>query len=65
MRTGLYVPDQDLDGDGQIDARDLGIAQLYLHLPPGPSGRSLGVAPGPPGRSELLRSDQAGPPRGR
>ncbi|MGH0028798.1 MAG: TIGR03790 family protein [Myxococcota bacterium] len=43
-RTGLYVPHHDLDGDGRIDEQDVGIAQLWLHLPPGPSGRR----PGPP-----------------
>lgn len=46
--TGLYVPDHDLDGDGQVDARDLGIAQLYLHLPPGPRGEARGTRPTSP-----------------
>jgi uncharacterized protein (TIGR03790 family) len=48
--TGLYVPDHDLDGDGQVDARDLGIAQLYLHLAPGPRGRGPGGPPDKPSR---------------
>jgi hypothetical protein len=47
LRTGLYVPHHDLDGDGRVDERDLGIAQLYLGLPPGPSGRSREVSAGP------------------
>jgi uncharacterized protein (TIGR03790 family) len=35
----LYDPNYDLDGDGTVDEADLGIAQLWLFLPPGPSGR--------------------------
>lgn len=38
----LAAPDQDLDGDGRVDARDLAMAQLELHLAPGPSRRSTG-----------------------
>jgi uncharacterized protein (TIGR03790 family) len=36
--TGLYVPEFDLDGDGEVDARDAGRAALFCDLPPGPSG---------------------------
>jgi uncharacterized protein (TIGR03790 family) len=36
----VYNPDYDLNGDGLVDESDLGIAQLFLFLPPGPSGRS-------------------------
>ncbi len=43
IRIGLYVPDHDLDGDGKVGPEDLAIAQLYLHLPPGPSGRAPSV----------------------
>jgi len=35
----LYDPNYDLDGDGKVDETDVGIAQLWLLLPPGPSGR--------------------------
>jgi uncharacterized protein (TIGR03790 family) len=38
-QRGLYNPNYDLDGDGKVDETDLGIAQLWLFLPPGPSGR--------------------------
>ncbi|MFP8874061.1 MAG: TIGR03790 family protein [Myxococcota bacterium] len=40
IRRGAYRPDHDLDGDDDVDRRDLSIAQLYLFLPPGPSGRT-------------------------
>jgi uncharacterized protein (TIGR03790 family) len=54
--TGLYVPNHDLDGDGRIDQRDLGIAQLYLGLPPGPSGLApQGPEPTGPGQEPLPR----------
>ncbi len=36
---GGHLPDLDLDGDHRVDASDLAIAQLWLLLPPGPSGR--------------------------
>jgi len=36
VRSGLYVPDHDLDGDGRVDERDLTLARLWLHRPPGP-----------------------------
>jgi uncharacterized protein (TIGR03790 family) len=36
--AGFYIPNHDLDGDGVVDRRDLAIAELNLHLPPGPSG---------------------------
>lgn len=35
-RNGPYDPLHDLDGDGQVDTRDLAIAQLWLFRPPGP-----------------------------
>lgn len=35
----VYNANYDLDGDGKVDETDLGIAQLWLFLPPGPSGR--------------------------
>jgi hypothetical protein len=35
-----YQPDYDLDGDQQVDAADLSLAQMWLFLPPGPSGLS-------------------------
>jgi uncharacterized protein (TIGR03790 family) len=38
---GFYIPDHDLNGDGKVDLSDLSIAELNLHLPPGPSGRRL------------------------
>jgi uncharacterized protein (TIGR03790 family) len=38
VAQGFYIPNQDLDGDGVVDARDLAIAELELYLPPGPSG---------------------------
>jgi len=31
-----YVPDQDLDGDGKVNVRDVSLAQVYLAQPPGP-----------------------------
>ena len=34
-RVGRYEPHHDLDGDGQVDARDVLIAQLALGRPPG------------------------------
>jgi uncharacterized protein (TIGR03790 family) len=37
--TGRYRAVQDLDGDGRVDERDLGLAQLQLFLPPGPGPR--------------------------
>jgi uncharacterized protein (TIGR03790 family) len=37
-QTGLYVPDCDLDGDGEVDERDLEHASFFVGLPPGPSG---------------------------
>jgi uncharacterized protein (TIGR03790 family) len=45
LRTGLYVPSHDLDGNGRIDAADVSMALLQLHLPPGPSGRVAGTPP--------------------
>ena len=33
-----YVSHQDLDGDNDVDADDVGIAQYWLFLPPGRSG---------------------------
>ena len=36
--TKLYVPDFDLDGDGEVDERDASYAALFADLPPGPSG---------------------------
>ena len=41
-RNGPYSADHDLDGDGQVDERDLALAQLWLFRPPGPSGRRPG-----------------------
>jgi uncharacterized protein (TIGR03790 family) len=38
IEAGFYIPNHDLDGDGKVDRRDLAIAELNLHLPPGPSG---------------------------
>jgi uncharacterized protein (TIGR03790 family) len=35
--TKLYVPDFDLDGDGEVDDRDASYAALFTDLPPGPS----------------------------
>jgi uncharacterized protein (TIGR03790 family) len=35
-----YVPDYDLDGDRQVDAADVSLAQMRLFFPPGPSGLS-------------------------
>lgn len=37
---GGYDPTLDLDGDHRVDTTDVGIAQLWLLLPPGPSGRT-------------------------
>jgi hypothetical protein len=38
IERGSYRPDQDLDGDNDVDRTDLAIAQMRLFLPPGPSG---------------------------
>ena len=38
VRSGLYDPNHDLDGDGAVNPRDVSIAQLGLFQPPGPSG---------------------------
>jgi uncharacterized protein (TIGR03790 family) len=40
-----YQPDYDLDGDRQVDAADLSLAQMRLFFPPGPSGLSPGAPP--------------------
>ncbi len=40
-----YQPDYDLDGDRQVDAADLSLAQMWLFFPPGPSGLSPGAPP--------------------
>lgn len=39
VSNGGYSANFDLNEDGRVDAIDLGIAQLNLFLPPGPSGR--------------------------
>ena len=36
VRNGIHNPDYDLNGDGKVDALDIGIAELWLFLPPGP-----------------------------
>jgi hypothetical protein len=36
-QNGPYDENFDLDGDGEIDARDVSISHLNLFLPPGPS----------------------------
>jgi uncharacterized protein (TIGR03790 family) len=33
---GFYLPNQDLNGDGAVDATDLALAELNIYLPPGP-----------------------------
>lgn len=38
VRSGQYDENHDLDGDGQVDAIDVSIAQLGLYQAPGPSG---------------------------
>jgi len=35
-REGRYHPDHDLDGDNEVDERDVSIAQFFLFMPPGP-----------------------------
>jgi uncharacterized protein (TIGR03790 family) len=35
-KAGYYDPDHDLDGDGEVNGRDVSIAQLYLFMEPGP-----------------------------
>ena len=35
-RDGRYQPDHDLDGDNEVNERDVSIAQLLLFMPPGP-----------------------------
>lgn len=39
VAIGGYDPNRDLDGDGKLNDVDLSIAQLWLFLPPGPSGK--------------------------
>ena len=39
-QNGPYDENFDLDGDGEIDARDVAISHLNLFLPPGPSARA-------------------------
>ncbi len=38
-KNGPYDPDHDLDGDGEVNARDISIAQIHLFMPPGPARR--------------------------
>jgi uncharacterized protein (TIGR03790 family) len=38
VSNAAYVSHQDLDGDSDVDADDVGIAQYWLFLPPGRSG---------------------------
>jgi uncharacterized protein (TIGR03790 family) len=38
ISTAGYVPDQDLDGDADVDADDVSIAAFSLFFPPGPKG---------------------------
>jgi uncharacterized protein (TIGR03790 family) len=40
--TKLYVPDFDLDGDGEVDEKDAAAAGMFCDLPPGPSGVAKG-----------------------
>lgn len=40
-QNGPYDPDHDLDGDGFVNERDVGIAQLGVFRPPGPSLTAL------------------------
>jgi len=68
----VYAPNYDLDGDGKVDATDLGIAQLWLFLPPGPSGHrktqgtgNAGVPKTAPGMQGRVTRDAAqGAPSG-
>ena len=36
VQRGEYDPDHDLDGNHEVDERDVSIAQIYLFAPPGP-----------------------------
>jgi hypothetical protein len=38
-RNGPYDPDHDINGDGEVNASDLALAQFWLFRSPGPSGR--------------------------
>jgi uncharacterized protein (TIGR03790 family) len=44
-RNGPYDPNYDLDGDGDVDAGDVSIANLNLFLQPGPSGQARRKSP--------------------
>lgn len=39
LSMGGYDANRDLDGDGKVTDADLSLAQLWLFLPPGPSGK--------------------------
>ncbi len=64
VQRHVYDPNYDLDGDGKVDETDLGIAQLWLFLPPGPSGRrtlhGAGSAAAPDAGSRTLPNPAAG-----
>jgi uncharacterized protein (TIGR03790 family) len=49
VQNGISNPDYDLNGDGKIDTSDLGIAELWLFLPPGPGAAP--TVPAPPAAS--------------
>ena len=46
-RSYGYVADQDLDGDGKVNARDVSLAQVWAFQRPGPGGREVGEGAGP------------------
>ncbi len=47
VQNHIANPDYDLNGDGKVDALDLGIGELWLFLPPGPGPKRPAPAAAP------------------